>query len=47
MEVAIFHIFAQCSKCDQKSFLKSFAQDSKSEQKIINCVLPGVANLAK
>ena len=47
IEVAIFHIFAQCSKCDQKSFLKSFAQDSKSEQKIINCVLPGVANLAK
>ena len=47
IEVAIFHIFAQSSKCDQKSFFKSFAQDSKSKQKIINCVLPGVANLAK
>ena len=33
--VAIFHISAQCSKCDQKSFFKTFSQDSKSEQKLI------------
>ena len=35
IEVVISHIFAQCSKSDQNSFFNSFAQDSKSEQKII------------
>ena len=34
VKVVICHIFARCSKSDQNSFFNSFAQDSKSEQKL-------------